>query len=93
MWTNVFMIFQEFDTPYNLLQRENGFLTKMVQQTGPSMAEQLRKIAEDSRKSWWMLKLIYKNLGLHKFMFQSDVREVSMLGFPKADCILNLLPK
>ena len=40
----------EFDRPYTLLQKPNGHFTKMVLQTGPLMAEQLRKAAEESYK-------------------------------------------
>ncbi|XP_046989232.1 ATP-binding cassette sub-family C member 4-like isoform X1 [Schistocerca americana] len=37
----------EFDHPHVLLQNEEGYFYKMVQQTGPSMAEQLRRAAEE----------------------------------------------
>lgn len=36
----------EYDHPHLLLQNNDGHLTKMVQQTGPTMADRLRKIAE-----------------------------------------------
>lgn len=36
----------EFDHPHILLQKNDGYLTKMVEQTGEAMAEQLRKMAE-----------------------------------------------
>lgn len=36
----------EYDHPYLLLQNENGYLSKLVSQTGSTMAENLRKMAE-----------------------------------------------
>lgn len=41
------MIFQEFDHPHTLLQNSNGFLYKMVQQTGKTTEENLHKVAAD----------------------------------------------
>lgn len=38
----------EFDHPYQLLQIENGYFTRMVQQTGPAEAEHLLDIAKES---------------------------------------------
>lgn len=35
----------EFDHPYNLLQNSDGFLFKMVEQTGPFTADLLHNIA------------------------------------------------
>lgn len=35
----------EFDHPHMLLQNQNGVFYKMVQETGKSMSEQLRKVA------------------------------------------------
>lgn len=32
----------EFDHPYKLLQKKEGYFSKMVQETGASMSEQLR---------------------------------------------------
>lgn len=37
----------EFDLPHILLQNKHGFLSKMVEQTGPSTAELLRNVAEE----------------------------------------------
>ena len=42
------LFFKEFDKPLNLLKKENGYLNKMVQETGASMAEQLRNMAAES---------------------------------------------
>ncbi|XP_058802493.1 ATP-binding cassette sub-family C member 4-like isoform X2 [Phymastichus coffea] len=36
----------EYDHPHLLLQKNDGYFKKMVQQTGPAMAEHLRSIAE-----------------------------------------------
>ncbi|PSN33294.1 hypothetical protein C0J52_21150, partial [Blattella germanica] len=36
----------EYDHPYQLLQNRNGYFYKLVQETGPMMAQQLYKIAE-----------------------------------------------
>lgn len=41
----------EFDHPYQLLQIEDGYFSKMVQQTGPSEAEHLLSIAKDTYDS------------------------------------------
>ncbi|XP_069685044.1 ATP-binding cassette sub-family C member 4-like isoform X2 [Periplaneta americana] len=42
----------EYDYPYALLQKKNGYFYKLVQETGPQMAEQLYKVAEEAyRKS------------------------------------------
>lgn len=38
----------EFDHPHNLLQRENGILRSMVEQTGRNMAETLHRVAEQA---------------------------------------------
>uniref|UniRef100_A0A2H8TSM5 Putative multidrug resistance-associated protein lethal(2)03659 n=1 Tax=Melanaphis sacchari TaxID=742174 RepID=A0A2H8TSM5_9HEMI len=38
----------EFDHPYNLLKNKNGFLYKMVEQTGPINSELLHNIASES---------------------------------------------
>lgn len=35
----------EFDHPHNLLQKKEGYFSKMVQETGRTMSQQLRKIA------------------------------------------------
>lgn len=47
---NVFVALslQEFDHPHILLQRENGFLRGMVEQTGKSMAEELATVAKNN---------------------------------------------
>lgn len=36
----------EYDHPYNLLQKNDGYFTSMVQQTGNAMAEHLKTIAK-----------------------------------------------
>lgn len=35
----------EFDHPYKLLDYEDGYFTSMVQETGPTMSQQLKEIA------------------------------------------------
>lgn len=35
----------EFDHPYKLLQHKCGFLTDMVEETGPVMSQKLRDVA------------------------------------------------
>lgn len=40
----------QFDHPHLLLQNPNGHFSKMVEQTGPTMTEQLRNVAEDAYK-------------------------------------------
>lgn len=37
----------ELDHPYILLKNKLGYLTTMVNRSGPSMAEHLRKIAQE----------------------------------------------
>lgn len=37
----------EFDHPHNLLKNKNGFLSKMVEQTGPINAELLHSTASE----------------------------------------------
>lgn len=37
----------EFDHSYNLLKNQNGFFYKMVEQTGKTMADMLRTMAEE----------------------------------------------
>lgn len=37
----------EFDHPYNLLNNKNGFLHKMVEQTGPVTADLLHSVAAE----------------------------------------------
>lgn len=39
---------KEFDHPHVLLQQQDGFLTKMVNQTGKLMTDKLKKISEDA---------------------------------------------
>lgn len=57
-YVNIYKVpyFQEFDNPFILLENKNGFLYKMVQQTGPEMARILTQIAENVR----LLKLYLK---------------------------------
>lgn len=38
----------EYDHPHILLKNPTGFLSRLVQETGPSMAEQLRNVAKQS---------------------------------------------
>ena len=40
--------FQEFDTPAVLLDNPDGFLTELVNQTGPTMKKKLLQIAQKS---------------------------------------------
>ena len=47
---NVYNFFQEFGHPHILLQKEEGYLQEIVRQTGPKMAEILKKIAETVNK-------------------------------------------
>lgn len=37
----------EFDHPHNLLQKPDGYLTRMVRETGPHMETLLRNVAEE----------------------------------------------
>lgn len=39
---------QEFDHPHILLQNENGYLSKMVHETGSTMIEALRNVAKQN---------------------------------------------
>ena len=41
----IYYLFQEFDHPYILLQKETGYLKNMVNETGSTMAEILRTMA------------------------------------------------
>ena len=43
-----FHLFQEFDTPAVLLENPDGFLTELVNQTGPTMKKKLLQIAQKS---------------------------------------------
>ena len=43
-----FYFFQEFDTPAVLLENPDGFLTELVNQTGPTMKKKLLQIAQKS---------------------------------------------
>jgi hypothetical protein len=45
--SNVNFNLQEFDHPHVLLKNENGYLYRMVQQTGHSMAESLLRVAQE----------------------------------------------
>lgn len=40
----------EFDTPYQLLQIEDGFFRNLVQQTGKAQAKVLQTLAENYHK-------------------------------------------
>lgn len=40
----------QFNHPHLLLQNPDGHFTKMVEQTGPTMTEQLRNVAENAYK-------------------------------------------
>lgn len=40
----------EFNHPHTLLSNPEGQFTKMVEQTGPSMTQQLRTVAEEAYK-------------------------------------------
>lgn len=39
---------QEFDHPYNLLRNEYGFLSNMVKETGETMIEALKNVAQQN---------------------------------------------
>ena len=43
-----FLFFQEFDTPIVLLDNPDGYLTELVNQTGPTMKKKLLQIAQKS---------------------------------------------
>ena len=45
------LFFKEFDHPYILLQKQNGYLRSMVDETGSAMADVLMKMAENTYKS------------------------------------------
>lgn len=38
----------EFDSPHELLKNPEGYLSKMLKETGPSMEAKLRKIADEA---------------------------------------------
>lgn len=51
--------FQEFDKPHILLQNSTGFLTRLVEETGPAMALTLRKIAEEVCSFCTFIRIIF----------------------------------
>ena len=42
----------EYDHPHVLLKKNDGYFTKMVQQTGNAMAEYLKNIAKKVGQKW-----------------------------------------
>lgn len=38
----------EFDSPHELLKNSEGYFSKMLKETGPSMEAKLRKVAEEA---------------------------------------------
>lgn len=46
----------EFDHPYELLKNKNGFLSKMVHQTGRENADLLHNLAEEVKQ--YQMKII-----------------------------------
>lgn len=49
-----FFFFQEFDAPSALLQNSEGYLSKLVDQTGPNLRKNLMQMAT---KWWWWWRL------------------------------------
>ncbi|XP_021915794.1 multidrug resistance-associated protein 4-like isoform X2 [Zootermopsis nevadensis] len=45
----------EYDHPYALLQRNNGYFFKLVEETGPTMADQLLRVAEEAYKKTYQI--------------------------------------
>ena len=72
--------FQEYDHPYILLQRRNSYFYKLVQETGPAMADQLLKVAQQVRQylllsssmtdllNQWIIILQFETKYLHIFL-------------------------
>lgn len=51
--------FQEFDHPYSLLQNNEGYLYRMVQQTGSNVSAALTSAAKKVKHIWERIRQIF----------------------------------